>query len=1073
MRLLPHIAAVAFLCAGSAFSQSGIVKSGGLPIPGATVTATQGDHKTVTTTDENGRYSFDGLAPGSYALEVRMFGFRVERREAQVPGQLDWTLQIMQRPDPAALRARAAQANQVDAQINTDIAAAAAPPPPETSADNANEAFLVNGSISQGLQNGREDAVLPDRSGFGQDFPGGQQPGLDGNTPQAPGQGGPGRGGPGGGGFGGGGPGGGFGGRGGGGGGFGGGGGGRGGPGQGRGGDRRGDRNNTSGAFIGNRAGRGRDTSLHGQLFYQFGNSAFNAAPFSFTQGTSPNPSYSSNRFGVTIGGPLQIPKLFKRENTFFFLNYFGTRATTQRYNVGTVPTSLERAGDFSQSFVNGNPVSLFDPATHQPLAGNMIPSSRLDRSALGLLNFIPLPNQPGTVNNYVFTTAVPQNSENFNLRVNQNLSKKDRLAANVNFQDRSGTNPYLFGFLDETSGRGINTNLSYTRNVGARSINVVTFSFNRNRSTTVPFFANKQNVAAELGINGVSQNPANYGPPNLTFTNYASLSDGTPSINVVQSSSIGETFRTSKGSHNLSGGMSFRRTDLNTRTDQNGRGTFSFSGFDTSAFQNGQPVPNTGYDFADFLLGMPQSSSIRFGDTSTYFRGNQWSAFGQDDWRARANLTVNLGLRWEYFTPLSEKYGHIANLDVAPDFTNVAVVVPGGPAPYSGPLPLSLVRPDKHDFAPRAGIAWKPIPKRSLSIRAAYGISYNPTVYNQFASRLASQPPFANTASLVTGLDNLLTIQNGLVIPAGKSILNTWAVDPNYQIGYSQTWSFNVQQDLPKSMILDVGYIGIKGTHLDIETVPNRALPGTQRQVSSATGFTYESSNANSTYECLQVRVIRRFRRGISVNSTYTFSKSIDNSSTFGGVGNTVAQNAYNISAERGLSSFDQRHTLNLNYVFTAPKAKHPILSDWTLSGGLTATSGTPFTARVLGNQSNIGGSGSVGSGRAEATGLPIVTGSGYFNLLAFTAPAPGTLGNAARNTIPGLAQWNWNTAFGRSFRFGETRRALEFRVEANNVLNHVNFTSIGTVVNASNYGIPLAASAMRSIQGNVRFRF
>ena len=136
---------------------------------------------------------------------------------------------------------------------------------------------------------------------------------------------------------------------------------------------------------------------------------------------------------------------------------------------------------------------------------------------------------------------------------------------------------------------------------------------------------------------------------------------------------------------------------------------------------------------------------------------------------------------------------------------------------------------------------------------------------------------------------------------------------------------------------------------------------------------------------------MIRRFRRGISINSTYTFSKSIDNSSTFGGVGNTVAQNAYDISAERGLSSFDQRHTLNLNYNYTAPKCKHALLSDWQFTGGITATSGTPFTARVLGNQSNIGGTGSVGSGRAEATGLPITTGSGYFNLLAFTTPAAG----------------------------------------------------------------------------------
>lgn len=1069
--------ACALLCAAGAFAQSGVVKSNGLPIPGATVTATQSGKKVSTTTDETGRYEFEGLAPGTYTVEVQIFGFRAEHREAQFPGQADFTLQVFQRPNPAELRARAqaggAQPNQLENQIDTAVAAAASAPPAESS-DSANEAFLVNGSISRGLQNGQEDATLPQRPDFG---PGGGRFGDNGpGGPGGAGAGGPGGapgGGPGGGGgFAGGG---GFGGRGGGG--FGGGGGGfggrGGGPGGGRGGPNAARRRNPNGQFIGNRAGRGRDTSLHGQLFYTGRNSLFDAAPFSFSEGTVPKPDYTQNRFGVTIGGPLQIPKLFKAENTFFFLNYFGTRANNSFYNVGTVPTALERTGDFSQSTILGNPVSIYDPLKNTPFSGNVIPMNRLDPTALGLLQFMPLPNQPGSVQNYVFTTSVPQNTDNLNIRMNQNITKKDRLAGTFNMQDRSGQNAQLFGFLDGTDGRGFNTSLSWTHNFGTRSISSLSYTFNRNRTTAVPFFAFGQDVAAELGINGVSNNPANFGPPNVTFTNFASLNDGTPSVNVVQYSSINETFSFVKGQHNLSAGVSYRRSDLNTQTDQNGRGTFSFSGLETSAFANGLPVSGTGYDFADYLLGLPQSSSVRFGDTSTYFRGNVWSGFIQDDWRVRSNLSFNLGLRYEYYSPLSEKYGHIANLDVSPDFTAAAVVVPGEAGPYSGNLPGSLVRPDKHDWAPRGAVAWKPLPKHSLLVRAGYGIYYNPTVYNQFTSRLASQPPFANTASLVASVDAPLTIENGLVITNGKAILNTWAVDPNYQVGYSQSWNFSLQQELPRAIILDATYLGVKGTHLDIETIPNRAFQGSQRQIGDATGFTFESSNGNSIYHAAQLRVIRRFRRGISINSTYTFSKSIDNSSTFGGVGNTVAQNPFDISAERGLSSFDQRHTLNLSYIFTAPRSEHKLLSDWTLSGGITATSGTPFTARVLGNQSNIGGSGSVGSGRAEATGLSIDDPAGFFNPLAFTVPAPGTLGNAARNTIPGLGQWTWNTAFGRSFQFGDTRRRLELRLEANNVLNHVNFTSIGTVVNASNYGLPLAASAMRSVDATIRFRF
>src|SRR5262249_31164534 len=162
-------------------------------------------------------------------------------------------------------------------------------------------------------------------------------------------------------------------------------------------------------------------------------------------------------------------------------------------------------------------------------------------------------------------------------------------------------------------------------------------------------------------------------------------------------------------------------------------------------------------------------------------FRGNQWAAFAQDDWRVRSNLTINVGLRWEYFSPLTEKYDHIANLDIAPGFTAVSVVTPGQVGPYSGTLPDSLMRPDKNHFAPSGAITWKPIPKRTLQLRAVYGIYYNPSVYNSIASKLAAQPPFAQTATLITSLDNVLTLQNGLATtPSGKQVLNTYAVDPN-----------------------------------------------------------------------------------------------------------------------------------------------------------------------------------------------------------------------------------------------------------------------------------------------------
>jgi hypothetical protein len=1055
-----------------------VVKFGGQPLPGATVIAIQGDHRVMTTTDEAGAYQLDGLAPGTYTVEVQMFGFQTAHKQIQIAAgsqpATEWLLdlQTVRQREPREPGQRPQQQGGFRAAAGTtenelDQLAASAPQdiaqPPSA---NANEAFLVNGSLSNGLQTGQDDFGLRGPV-FGIQTPGGLAgatvAGQPGGVPGAPG--GPGAGGPGGGGgFGGGRGGGGFG-------------GGRGGGGfGGPGGQRR--RPGGNGGFIGNRANRGRQ-GIHGNLSFQWQGADTDAKQFSLSGQPELQPNFNNYRWSAVIGGPLRIPHLLKGDSTFFTVSYYSTRGQSVSYNVGTVPTLAERNGVFSQTLVNGVVPTIYDPATGAPFPGNVVPSSLFNPAAAGLLQYIPLPNLPGTVQNFDFVTAVPADTDNVSIRLNQNLGKNDRLALTESFQRRKSDTAQLFGFLDPGSGFGDNTNLSWTHNVGSNGVNTAQVTFNRNRTTQDSFFSYGTNVAADLGIQGTSQEPINFGPPNLSFTNFSGLTDAIPSNAAVQYVQEGDSYMWVKKNHTMTFGGDFKRQDRNTITDQNARGTFSFSGIATSAFNsNGQPIPNTGLDFADFLLGLPQSSAVQFGGDSTYFRQNAWDAYANDDWRVNPNLTIMFGLRYEYYSPLSEKYGHLANLEIAPGFTAVTPVYPGTPG-----LPDSLIRPDRDGWAPRGGLAWKPSSKHSTLVRLGYGIYYNPTALNRLATELSEQPPFATTQRLTTSIANPLTLENGLATaPTNATVLNSYAVQQNYKIGYAQSWNVSVQQNLSRSFFIELSYLGTKGTDLDTETVPNRAAIGSSPltsqdslPIANAQQFIYDSSWGNSIYHAGQARFMRRFARNMSFNIIYTFSKSIDDSSTFGGVGNVVAQNAFDLSAERGLSSFNRTHVLNLNYVLSTPTQAGWWKRNWTLSGSALLESGTPLTAQILGNQANAAGTGVVGSGRAQATGLPVEDGSGYFNLAAFTYPVSGELGDAGRNTIPGPWSWALNTAFGRYFTLGGegSRKRIELRLETTNTLNHVNITNVNTVFGSTLYGLPTAAGAMRTADINIRFRF
>jgi hypothetical protein len=267
------------------------------------------------------------------------------------------------------------------------------------------------------------------------------------------------------------------------------------------------------------------------------------------------------------------------------------------------------------------------------------------------------------------------------------------------------------------------------------------------------------------------------------------------------------------------------------------------------------------------------------------------------------------------------------------------------------------------------------------------------------------------------------------------------------------------------------------------LKTDPNRIIPNAQ-------GFLYETSGAASVFHSLQIRLQKRFTSGLSVNASYIFGKSIDNASSIGGGQETVALIDNNLRAERGLSTFDMRHQLTVNYVYEFPFGERKrflshgglparILGGWSLSGMTTLQSGSPYTARILGNSINNSGTGANQSERADATGLPVElpeslqTVAHFFNTDAFTLPTPGRFGDAGRNTITGPGTTNFNMALAKVIRFSPDGKRLEFRTQASNVFNTPNFNGLGVIVDASNYGHLISAKQMRQFEFTLRFNF
>ena len=870
---------------------------------------------------------------------------------------------------------------------------------------------------------------------------------------------------------------------------------------------------------------------VRGNIFESYGNSALNALPFPLNvAGATPEIPYYQEQFGVSIGGPLVIPKVYNGQNkTSFFVNYNLQRSRSPFDLLSTVPTMLQRLGNFSQPEVPSGSNSVTVPTIYNPCPGlstgpctsnpigprtpfpnNTIPTGMISGQAMGLLQYIPLPNLPaGSLQNYRLLESLPSDNDRLMVRIGHKISNKDNLNVFYYYNDATSTSVSSFAQLTSTTSvRSQQLNLGETHNFSPHLINNLTLSFNRQRTELSNPFAFEQNIVHNLGINGVSEIPADWGIPIISFTNFTGLNDPIPSLTRNQTFRFVDFILWTHGKHNRRFGGEVRGVDLNTVTNPDARGTFNFTGYSTSNFTpNGQPIPDTGIDFADFLLALPQTTSERFGicgnincSSSNYLQSWVFVGYLNDDWRATSKLTFNLGLRYEYFLPYTEKYGHLSDYLVGTNFEPVTVVT--GQQPDG--LPPSLIRSDPHLISPRVGIAYRPWSQHSLVMRAGYSIFYNGSIYQQLVTNLVTQPPFAQATTLITNPSQVLTLECGFTAPAcengsltptgSRPASNTYAVNPNYRVPYGQTWSGILEDQIYRNVILSIGYVGTKGTNLDLLLAPT-VSQGKERQ------FRYETDGATSIYNGLVLNLRRQFHNGLRLSLNYVYSKSIDDASSIGGTTATVAQNSYDLEAERGLSTFDMRHKLLLNWTYELPfgDRRHwlnrggglaKVLGEWQISGYGQIQSGTPLTAQLQGNQSLNLNSSAFFSQRAIATGEPVAlpgseeTTVRFFNTAAFCpllnetcGPPPGVAGPpwpAGRDTIIGPGTVNFNASLDRFVTLSrEKSRTLNFRVSANNLFNTPNFSGLSTIVNSVTFGRVTSVQSMRTLNFSLRLRF
>jgi hypothetical protein len=873
--------------------------------------------------------------------------------------------------------------------------------------------------------------------------------------------------------------------------------------------------------------------SYHGALWEFLRNDAFDATRF-------PNAAaepLKQNQFGGSIGGPVH------RDKTFFFGYYEGFRNRQGNSFVSTVPSLAERQGDFSAMCTEGidpitgfcpNPAhQLFNVFFQQPYPFNQLPAPNpanplaQNPFSVSLLSLFPKPDV-GT-NGFLSTGTLRDDRNQFGLRMDHYLTSKDTLNLRYMFNDVNRLDPLspagasIPGYPVGEDHRAQNFVGQETHTFSPTMIGVLRFSYLRNK-----FLVDEHVNHTSLTSLGFGYSPslaAAAGPPFMQVNGYTSVGDPITGPRDTYENAFDYSGAVSwvRGAHEMKFGGGYQHLQVNALQGIATNGFFVFAPF---------PVTNS---FASFLWGVPVVFLQGRGDFNRGIRGNALNGYAQDTYKLNRRVTLNYGLRYELPSPYTE----IHNRQTLFVPGRQSTVVPGAPAgvlyPGDKGVPAGLIPTFKKGFAPRFGVAWDPRGDAKWLVTAAYGMFYEPYYTGQGGPLQSpiSAPPFLQTPQVgPSPFFNFSDPFNGNPPIAGQfsTPLTNLTVSPNLPLPYTQDWDLNIQRSLGKDLLFEIGYVGTKGTKLPrfVEGNPAIYVPGfdsVSGQPNSTTGnadqrrlysgctladppntCVYSSTGliagiADSSYNALEASLKKRFSHGLSFLASYTLSKSIDDASSFNMTGsaakpvageNDLAQDPFNLAAERGPSLFDARHRFVLSYQWELPFWKQPhgwyqqAIGGWQLNGIATAMSGTPFTVFDSHDVSVQGGAPEITGFSANRPNL--VSGQNpnagphsakaWLNANAFQAITqdPNSpvqqFGSAGRNIATGPGYANWDFSVFKNIHVMESKE-IQFRAELFNVLNHTNFRLPDSDISSPTFNQIQAAQPAREIQLALKFLF